>query len=515
MLTETQESLKKDQRRGSYDQILKSSSIIGGSSVITIILGIIRTKVLAVLLGPTGVGLIGIYTSITTSVGMLAGMGIANSGTRQIAEALGTGDGIKIARSITALRRLAAALAIPGALLLLVAAKPISRLTFGDVSHVGALAILSFTILLATIASGQSAVVQGMRRIGDLAKINILGTFWGTALCIPIVYFFREDGIVPLLLTLSLITTLTSWWYARRIEVLKVKMNWIDLKNEARAFLGLGLAFVVSGLMSTAGAYLIRVIIVRQLGIEAAGQYQAAWALSGVYVGFILGAMGADFYPRLTAVANDSVACNRLANEQAEVALLLAVPGIIATIVFAPVVISVFYSGKFGPAIDLIRWQMLGVVLKVAAWPIGFILLAKGDGKRFMLTEALTNLMSLLASWYCLSWFGLVGAGVAFFVMYAFCWLIVFAVVRRSYGFTWSKSNCRMAMLIFPCIGVAFLLPFWLTQLWATLSGGILALFVSILFVKFLLKLIDPSRLPIHLRTIVFWLGLLSPDPGR
>ncbi len=103
--------------------------------------------------------------------------------------------------------------------------------------------------------------------------------------------------------------------------------------------LKLGFAFMASALMMTGVAYVVRLILSREVGLDAAGLYQSAWTLGGLYVGFVLQAMGADFYPRLTGVARDNAACNRMVNEQAQVSLLLAGPGVIATLVFAPLVI--------------------------------------------------------------------------------------------------------------------------------------------------------------------------------
>ena len=76
----------------SYSQILKSSALIGGSQVANIGIGIVRTKVMAMLLGPAGFGLFGLYGSITSLTQSIAGMGINSSGVRQIAEAVGSGD---------------------------------------------------------------------------------------------------------------------------------------------------------------------------------------------------------------------------------------------------------------------------------------------------------------------------------------------------------------------------------------------------------------------------------------
>ena len=166
----------------------------------------------------------------------------------------------------------------------------------------GSLALLSVTILFTAVADGQMALIQGMRKIKDLAAIGIWGALLGTVFSIPIVFLFREKGIVPFLVTISALTILTSWRYTREIKTEEVYMPLSAVWTEARALLGHGVFFMASGLMTSAVAYLTRVIVIRQMGLDAAGLYQAAFALSSVYVGFILGAMGADYYPRLTAI---------------------------------------------------------------------------------------------------------------------------------------------------------------------------------------------------------------------
>jgi hypothetical protein len=47
--------------KSTYGQILRSTALIGSASVATIAINIVRTKGMAVLLGPTGFGLMGLY----------------------------------------------------------------------------------------------------------------------------------------------------------------------------------------------------------------------------------------------------------------------------------------------------------------------------------------------------------------------------------------------------------------------------------------------------------------------
>ena len=115
-----------------YGQILKSSALIGGSSVLNIPIGIVRTKAMAVFLGPAGFGLLGVYGSIADFAQSIAGMGINGSGVRQIAEAVGSRETERIARTVAVLRRTSVLLGVFGAVLLVLFSRQISTLTFGS-----------------------------------------------------------------------------------------------------------------------------------------------------------------------------------------------------------------------------------------------------------------------------------------------------------------------------------------------------------------------------------------------
>ncbi len=491
----------------SYFQILKSTSLIGGSSVISIILRIVRTKVLAVLLGPAGMGLFGIYDSIARMIETVAGMGIQSSGVRQTAEAVAADDREKIARTIYSLRRISIFLGILGLLLLLLLSTPVSILTFGNSEHSFNLALLSIIPLLGAVSGGQRALIQGMRRIGDLAKLSILGAVFGTAFSIPIIYIWGQDGIVPSLIAVAAMGILTSWWYARKIEISRMSLAWKEVWSEAGTLLKIGVVFMLSALMTTGSVYLIRVIVVRQLDLDAVGLYQAAATLSMLYVGFILDAMGKDYYPRLTAVADDDLKCNQLVNEQAEMGLIIAVPGILATLTFAPAIIYLFYSAEFIEAYEILRWQILGILMRVVSWPMGFTFVAKGRMKLFFWTELYANAALVLFSWIGLSWFGLPGAGMAFFGMYFFYWIILFVVVRKMTGFKWSRANSRLGMLTIPSVATIFIIQYFLPSFWFMTIGSVVTIAFGCYSLHCLVKIFNSEDFPDALKRILNKIG--------
>ena len=494
--------------KSTYGHILKSTALVGGSSVLNLVIGMVRAKSMAILLGPAGFGLFGLYSSIANLTQSVAGMGINSSGVRQIAAAVGSGDSEQIARTTIVLRRIAVLLGLLGAVLLVIFAKQVSILTFGTDRRTSGVILLSIAVFFNLVSAGQGALIQGMRRISDLVKISVLGALLGTSITIPLVYFFRERGVVPSLVGVAAVALATSWWYSRKVRIQATSMAVSEVGQEAGSLLKLGFAFMTTGLMTMGSAYIVRIAILHNLGIEATGLYQSAWTLGVLYVGFVLQAMGADFYPRLTASAYDNVKCNQLVNEQARVSLLLAGPGVIATLTFAPVVIALFYSAKFGGAVGILRWICLGATLQVVSWPMGFIIVAKGKQGLYFWSELAWTIVHIGLAWLFVGYFGLTGAGIAFFASYVFHVVLIYAIVRRCSGFRPSTENLKTGLFLLALIGAVFCGFYVLPFFWAACVGTVAALLSAIYSIRVLASLIPLDQLPRPIRRLLSQLGL-------
>ncbi len=489
----------------SYVEILKSTTLIGGSTILNLAIGIVRTKAMAVLLGPAGFGLMGVFTSIADLARNAAGMGINSSGVRQIAEAVGSGNHARIVRTVVVLRRVAIVLGLLGALLLILFSQPISSLTFGTGEHADAVAFLSVAVFLRLVTDGQGALMQGMRRIGDMAKTGVLGALLGTILSIPIVYGLGRDGVVPALVAVAAASWLVSLFYIRKIPLpaqLPVLTNF-ELRKEVSSLLALGLAFMASGFLMMGAAYAVRLVLIRQEGLDAAGLYQAAWTIGSMYVGFVLQAMGADFYPRLVAVSKDNLQCTRLVNEQAQVSLLLAGCGVLATLTFAPWIVTLLYSNDFEAGTDVLRWVTLGMAMRVITWPVGYILVAKGERTLFVAADLAWAIVNVGLTCLCVHVFGLAGAGVAFLGSYVVHALVVYSISRRLAGFRWSTSNLRTGALFVMAIAAVFV-GFRLLSPPAAMALGAVATVASALYSMHVLRsLVAPEQVPKRLLWIL------------
>ena len=483
----------------SHAEALKSTSIIGGSTVIVMLVRMVRTKVMAMLLGPAGIGLEAIYDSVTTLARTAADLGISSSGVRQIAAAAGSGSPARVTTTVRTLRWACLLLGTVGAAGLFLVRDHVGRLAFGNAEHGSDIGWLSIILLFGAVTGGQGALLQGMRRIGDLAKKNILGAVASTTLSIPIVYFWGREGIPAYLVLTAGVGVLVSWWFARRVQIEPVEIRFRQVAREAAGLLRLGLVFLASGLMATGVLFLLRLFVTRQEGLDGAGQFQAANMLSAVYVGFVLQAMGTDFYPRLAAVAKDDRHCNQLVNEQAEISILLALPGVLMTLALAPWIIQALYSNKFDVAGEILCWQVAGMFLRVNSWPMGFIILAKGRAAAFFWTDFAAYSVYAALGWVGLKLFHLPGVGMAFLGLYVFHWCMMYAVVRRVSGFTWSAGNVRLSLVGITTTLLALGARLTLIEPWATLIGSTLALLAGFYCLHGLVRLIGTEKIDHYL----------------
>ncbi len=430
-----------DSHKDSYGQIIKSTALIGGTQVLNILIGIVRVKILALFLGPVGIGLAGMYQAATAMIGTLTGLGIGPAGVRQIAEAAASGDELRVARTVVLLKRAAWISGLLGTILVVVFAKPLTIATFGNDHYTGGVALVSLTLLFGSISTGQTSLLQGMRRLKELAACNLLGSLFGTVASIGLVYWLRDRGVAPFLVTVAGFSILTSWWYARKVVYRTIHLPWKETFREARPLLGMGASFLALGLLAAGVSYVIRILVIHDLGMYAIGLYTAASNISLLYVGVVINAMGADFYPRLTSVANNHTAVNRLVNQQAEMGILMALPGLLATLLLAPWVMRIFYSGEFVAAAGLIRWQILGMGLRVACWPLSYILLAKGLGKTMVILETISSVMEIGMIYVFMRIWGLEGCGIGRLLFMGFATFCMSVVGYKITGFTWSGDS--------------------------------------------------------------------------
>jgi PST family polysaccharide transporter len=413
-----------------FARILRSSALMGGASVLVLVAAFLRTKAIAWMVGPAGVGLGGVLVAFNGLFAMAAGWGLATAGVRTVAAAAPEEQAAKMA----AVRWLGLRLSWLGLLAVAVLFVPIGLRTFHpDDRHILELGLAGLAVPLLVAAGMWGALLQAGGHLRALATTQVLSAFAGVALGLPLVYVCHQAGHSLWGVALGILVATGSpaaflWWSARRHcpSPAGVAVE----RTHVQELLRLGGALMVVGLLSQLSAYVARLIVLREFGLTAAGHYQAALAIASSLPGFVFAAMATDFFPRVAA-ARDEAEARSLVEKQIQAGLLLALPLLAALLTMGRVCIHWLYTAdQFEPAIPLLTWMVWGVFFRLVSWPMGFWLQARGSNRTVIVVELISNLILGLLPWVLVGPFGLQGAAIAFAAGYV-AYAVLMSVVMR------------------------------------------------------------------------------------
>lgn len=436
-----------------YRQIMKATSIFGGVQVFQIIIGIIRSKFVAVLLGPQGMGIAGLLQSTTGLIAGLTNFGLATSAVKDISAAHSTANALRISIVVTVFRRLVWITGLLGAIITLVFSPWLSQFAFGSKEYTYAFILVSVTLLFDQINAGQGVLLRGMRQISYMAKAGMIGSILGLFTTLPLYYFYGMKGIVPAIIITSVTSLMISWYFAQKLSIKPIYVSKARTIAEGKGMLKLGFMISLSGLITIAASYIVRIYISHKGGVDQVGLYNAGFAIINTYVGLVFTAMGSDYYPRLSAVSKSNTESRNIINQQAEIALLILAPIIMIFLVFINWVVNLLYSNQFVAVNDMILYAALGMFFKAASWAVAFIFLAKGASKLFFWNELITNIYLLalnIAGYY---FWGLAGLGISFLIAYILYLVQVFLVARIKYDFSFTPAFYKIFV---PQLALAF-----------------------------------------------------------
>lgn len=455
----------------SYRQIFKATSIFGGVKVITIFVAIVRTKIIAVLLGPLGMGISGLYTSSLNVFALITGFGLDTTAVREISSASASNEKKHISEVVATYRILVWLTGFLGLLSVVFMSGYLSRIVFGNAEYTWAFVTISVTLLLNKLASGHMVLLQSLQKIKSLAKVNILSSVFGLLISFPVYFFYGVEGIVPVIIMTSVFGLVVSAYFGRKINIEKVKISINDFFIRSKGMIRLGIVIGLSTLVSTGSSYFLRIFISQTGSVEQVGLYAAGSLILNKYVGLVFSAMGTDYFPRLSKVAGDDRQSTILINQQSEIAILIIGPILAFFLIFVNLIIILMYSDNFLQITNMIKWMAVGMYAKSVAWAIAFVFLAKGNSKLFFWNEFFASLYTLSLNILCYNYWGLEGLGVSVFISYLIYCAQVYVIANLKYKYLFSFGLVKIVLVQFIIGVLCFLLAIDAEMIWQRLLG--------------------------------------------
>lgn len=402
-----------------YKNIIKATTLFGGVQGFNIILNLIRAKLAAVLLGPAGVGLNGIFNETRELIHTSTNLGMDKSGVREIAKAYGTrdeeGGKERLIEAIVLTRSWVMIFVIAGTLFTIVAAPLLSWATFSNCDYTWHYILLSPAVGLSTLACGEGVVLRGLHKLKSLATVSVLNVIAGILSTIPLYYFFGMKGVVPALVLLLLVQSLIIISFSYRLYRPQFRYSAAFLKR-GKTMLMIGLSFVLSGVVSHGTRLAAQAYLNNAGSLETVGFFTSAYAITVTYAGVILASLDTDYFPRLSCVFKDYEARLSTVRRQIDVVVPLCFPFSIAILVTMPIIVPLLLSGKFVAMVPMAQIIIASLIYRAIHQPLAYMPLSAGDPKLYFVIQTASCVIYLPLVIIGFHLYNLVGIGIALFL---------------------------------------------------------------------------------------------------
>jgi PST family polysaccharide transporter len=422
----------------------RNTALIAISSIINIVFSIIKNKVIAVWLGPAGLGRFAILNDFISFTSSMSSLGVSNSGVQAISQA-STESGHRVKSVYNSLIRVFTIISIIVTIAIIVFAKQISELLVHNDSLIWFLRVAAIVVVIKIRSLVQSALITGMQRVGLLAKANIYNGIIVTIVSIGLVWFLRDESIPYLVITIALVSWAISYTQTRKVLAELPNTKNRIAKADIKPILLLGVATLWASLLENVVNLVAKSSITKQFHEDHLGYYQVAIGITFQYIGFITASITSDYYPRLVAtVSKGSDEVAKFVNQQIGISISLIMPLLLTMLTFSKLFIVLLFSKKFLPSNELISYSVAGTLLLVVCWPIGYVFLAHRATKTYLVSELVGNSSHLILILIAIALNNFPFLGLAYVLHYIiYLMLIVYLFYKKFDGYI-TKENIKL-----------------------------------------------------------------------
>ena len=430
--------MNKKETSNSYSHILKYTSIFGGVQGLVILIGMVRNKLIALLLGPQGMGLMALFNSTVRLISDTTGLGLGMSAVRELSRLYDEEHHEELKSRIELIRSWSLITACLGFVLCVVLSPLINHYTFSWGNHTLHFMLLAPIIALTALSAGELSILKATRKLRRLAEISIFGVLCALATSVPLYYIFGESAIVPSLIIIALSQFIITITYSFHYYPYRVHFD-SDAFSEAKPMLRLGISFLGAGIMGSGSDFIVRSFLNYEGSLDDVGLYNAGYMITMTYAGVIFSAMETDYFPRLSSVNNNVEERNLLVNRQLEVSLLLISPLLILLMSTLPIALPLLYSDAFLAVLPMVKVAIFAMFMRSLELPVAYITLSRGDSKAFFLLETTYYLLFIMMFWLGYKYAYLFGIGLGLVVTGLLFNIILYAFAYQKYSFCISK----------------------------------------------------------------------------
>lgn len=419
-------------------EIVKVFSFTTIATIVKMLTGLVSVKVVASIIGPPGIALLGQLNNFLSIMMVFACGGISEGIVKYVSEY--KEDKVKLEKYISGALKIILVSSIMCGVFIIFLHSWLSNLIFLSSKYGYVFVIFGLTLLLYALNNFLISILNGFKEFKIFVKVSILGSIIGLISTLSFVFFLGIKGALISAVTFQSIVFFTTLWMVRKSAwfkktVFTQKFDRYIIKKYAKY----SLMAIVTAVTVPVTQLFLRSYIISNISEVEAGWWEAMNRISFMYLMIVTSSFGIYYLPRLSEIKND-LELRREIFKAYKVIIPIITLGFLIIYIMRFFIVETLFTADFLPMVDLFVWQLIGDFFKIASWLLAFLMIAKTMTKLFIITEiAFSCLIVLMGTWF-VSFNGVIGITQAYMVNY-FVYMILMLIVFRRLVFFNSKKN--------------------------------------------------------------------------
>ena len=386
-------------------------------------------KVLAIYVGPSGYAALGQFQNAVQMITTFASGAVNTGVTKYTAEYK---DDVAAQHRVW---RTAGTIALSGSLffsvLIVIFNETLAIWFLKDAGFGGVFVWFGATLVMFTLNTLMLAILNGKKEIGKYVIANIAGSLFSLLVTALMSMSYGLYGALVALAVYQSLSCFITFFLCFKSPWFKLSYMIGTLDKKTAINLS---KFTVMALSSALCVPISHILVRNHLGEtfgwQSAGYWEAMWRLSSAYLMLVTTTLSVYYLPKLSELKESKDIKNEILQGYKVIFPVAIACGLIMYFL-RDFIISVLFTSDFLPMRDLFGWQMLGDVLKIASWILGYVLAARAYWKIFVFSELFFALLFYVLV-VVFSSFELESAVIAHVVTYALHFCFMFAVMKKK-----------------------------------------------------------------------------------
>lgn len=409
--------------------IVKVFSLTSISTLVKMCTGLVSVKIVAAIIGPAGVALVGQLNNFSTIALSLATGGINSGITKYIAKY--KSDSSKVKQYLATAFRITVVCSLLVGFVLLLLCKQLSRLVMMTPQYWYVFAIFGITITFYGLNNMLVSVVNGYKQFNKYVKVNIVSSIFGVAFTLALVLALGLPGALISAVTFQSLMIFVSVLMLRKLEWLR--KDWLVGKFKrtiASQYFRYALMTLLSAFLAPMSQMLLRGYVISEISITEAGWWEGMNRISNMYLMVITSSFSVYYLPRLSEIS-DRIELRHEIFKCYKVIVPLLLAGFTVIYFLRFFIVKLLFTHEFMPMTQLFIWQMAGDFFKICSWLLAFLMVAKSMTKAYISTEIIFTLSYILLGYTFIRFDGIVGLCQAYLTNYVLYLAVLTFMFRK------------------------------------------------------------------------------------